>query len=844
VAQAAFARFSQEQIDEVVQRFALSVHTHALELARLAVEETRMGKVEDKILKNKVKAELIYRDIAHTPSRGIIARDEARGIIEIAEPIGVVCAVTPSTNPIVTPMCNAMIALKGGNAVIFAPHPRAKRCVARTVELLQKDIAAIGAPDHLLQVITEPSLDTTQELMAKCDLTIATGGSSMVKAAYGSGKPAYGVGPGNVPVLVDVSATPAHAVRDIMKGKTFDNGLICASEQAVIALPDNAELLKREFQKQGAYLVPAEEKPRLEAVMFEDGHPTAEIVGAFAPDIAALADIDVPPETRVLLVEETETGHDAPFSLEKISPVLAFYAATDFAHGVQIAADILEAGGKGHTAGIHSEDDARIEQFAQGVAVSRVIINQPTATAAGGSVNNNLVPTTTLGCGTWGGNITTDNISVEHVMNVKRVAYNRPNVRSYRTLHVPAIVHGVGALSRLRDVEAARAVILTDSTITRLGFTTRISQILADSGKEVQVLDTIPAEPTIDDVYRGRDLLLDFEPDLLVAVGGGSCLAAAKAIWVFYEHPELALKNVASVPVNIYTRIEPIPRLGHRAQLIAVPTTSGTGSEVSGIALIRDAQSAARHTLFSHHMIPTEAILDPTLTYSMSAALAAKTGMEALAHGLEAFVARNADPISKATARESVQTIYDALPRSVDGSKEARNAVHVAATSAGIASQNAGLGLANALAAQVSAALDLSYGTACAVLLPTVIRYNRDDPDATAAYADLADTLGGGDDLAAMMERFAQTIGLPTTLADAGHAPETVEPLLDDIAAQSYLSKHTDTNPRDVDIAHLRAILEACLDGPSTLPTPSTDGSTQDPATDESDTATDEEVEA
>lgn len=814
-AQAVFATFSQEQVDDIVRRFALSVHTHALELARLAVEETGMGKVEHKILKNKVKAELIYRHIATMPSRGIISRDEARGIMEVAEPVGVVCAVIPCTNPIVTAMCNAMLALKAGNAVICAPHPRAKRCVARTVELLQQDIEATGAPDHLLQVLADPSKDLTQELMSKSDLVVATGGSGMVKAAYSSGKPAYGVGPGNVPVIVDETADIPAAVRDILVGKMFDYGVICASEQSVIVPKVVAQRVKQEFVAQGAYLVNAKEKPMLEASMFEKGHPAAEIVGRPAFEIARRAGFEVPEKTKCLLVEEDKLGPEALFGLEKISPVLAIYEAKNFEHALEVANEILEAGGKGHSAGIHTNDNYRIERLALSAPVSRIIVNQPTATAAGGSVNNNLVPTTTLGCGTWGGNITTDNISVEHLMNIKRVALKTPNVTNYRTFRVPEVVHGVGALGRLKDIPAERVAIITDSTMTTLGYTYKIERILTETGAEVRVLDSIPKDPATEDVYRGRDLLLEFGPNLIVAVGGGSVLAAAKAIWVFYEYPELKFEHAASVPVNVHTRIEPILRLGHRASLVAIPTTSGTGAEVNGTALIRDSASSQRHILFSHHMIPTEALLDPTLTYSMPPELAARTGFEALTLGIEAFAAKGSDPLSRATALEAVTSIYNNLPASYQEDHEARNQVHFAATSAGIAMQNAGSGIANGLAAQLSAFLNMSYGSACAVLLPQVIRFNSQVESAAQDYARIAATLGG-EDLADMVQSLAEKVGLATTMADRGVSREEIEPLLDDIAAQGYMSKSTDTNPRDVDIEDLRSVLEGCLGKPKT----------------------------
>lgn len=825
-AAARYALFPQEQVDEIFVRTAAALGRARIELAQAAVEETGMGVLEDKVIKNHFASETVCHAWREVRTVGEVAYDPVAGVRTVLAPVGVVAAITPVTNPTSTAIFKILLALKTRNGIVIAPHPRAARCTAQAARLAAEAAAAAGAPEGLIACLEEPSLPLTQALMRHpgIDLILATGGPGLVKAAYASGKPAIGVGAGNTPALIDESADLEQAVASVMLSKTFDHGVICASEQALVAVEAVWEPLLAELARQGAHLVTGVDRERLAATLVvadERGRRlNPAIVGQPAAAIARMAGISVPEGARVLLAEAERVGDEEPFSMEKLSPVLALYRVPDWRAGVARCAELVAYGGMGHTAVIYTRHQERISAMAQAVPVARLLVNQPSSHGAIGDLyNQRLAPSLTLGCGTWGGNAFAGNVGVEQLLNRITVTERRPRMQWYR---VPGrIYHGWGCLeAALGDLAGRqRAVIVTDRTMVELGLVERVARILARLGLTVETFAEVRPDPDLATVERGARLLATLRPDTIVALGGGSPIDAAKGMWLLYEHPEAAFGAVAMRFLDIRQRIARVPPLGDKAWLVAVPTTSGTGSEVTPFAVITG-PDGVKYPLADYALTPTIAVVDAELAARQPRALTAASGMDALSHALEALVSVCATPFTDGQALDAVELLFAHLPAAWrDGERDphAREQVHHAATLAGMAFANAFLGACHALAHQLGARFRIPHGVANAILLPWVIRFNGDElghrqpafarydrPLAAQRYARVAERLGlGGASVGERVERLAQAVerlrrelGMPAGVREAGVDEQAYFAAIDDLALRAFDDQCLGTNPR------------------------------------------------
>ncbi len=839
-AQQQYASYTQEQVDTIFAAVARAINHARIALSKEAVAETRMGIVEDKVIKNHYAAEYIYNKYKNFKSVGVIRHDPATGIREIADPVGVIAAVIPTTNPTSTAAFKILLALKTRNGIIISPHPRAKACTVKTARIALEAAVAAGAPEGIIGWLESPSVEDTQQLMQhpKIDLILATGGPGMVKSAYASGKPALGVGAGNTPVLVDETADIPVAVNSILLSKTFDNGVICASEQAVVVVDSIYKAFRAELQKRGAYILNESEKSKIAGVMVKNGKISSAIVGQSALTIAQSANLQVPANTKLLIAEVERVGPEEPFSLEKLSPILALYRAANFSAGIRICIDLLHNGGLGHTAVLYSNpgNRERIESFAHGMKAGRILVNSPSSHGAIGDLFNfEMAPSLTLGCGTWGGNSVSENVGVEHLLNIKTQAERRDNMLWFR---VPSRVYfKAGCLEfALRDlVGRKRAFVVTDRMIAKLGMVDRVTKILTNLGITSEVFQEVKPDPALDEIEAGVEAMKRFNPDLIIALGGGSPIDAAKIMWLLYEHPQTKFEDLAMRFMDIRKRISGSGELGHKAELVAIPTTSGTGSEVTPFAVVTG-RDGVKYPIADYELTPFMAIVDSDLVMDMPSGLTAASGMDAVTHALEAMVAITATEFTNGHALESLVQLFNWLPQSYRGganNREAREKVHHAATMAGMAFANAFLGVCHAMAHKLGSTFHIPHGVANGILIPHVVRFNADDapnklpafsqygkPEAKQRYARVADCLGlkgkTVDDkveaLIQALETLRKELGLPATIKEAGVNKLDFERCLDQLAENAFDDQCLGANPRYPLIDEIKAIYRAAFE--------------------------------
>ncbi|HIP56543.1 MAG TPA: bifunctional acetaldehyde-CoA/alcohol dehydrogenase [Ignisphaera aggregans] len=828
-----FSKYSQEDVDRIFQAMAEAVIAHRLELAKMAVEETGIGLVEDKMLKIHYAAEYTVNKYRDMKTCGVIERDEVNGIAYIAEPVGVILILTPVTNPVSTVVHNILIALKARNVVIVSPHPRAARSTCYAAKIMYEAARRAGAPEYVIQCIERPSIELAQKLMKHrgIDLILATGGKGVVEAAYSSGNPAIGVGPGNVPVYIHSDADIAMAANYILMSKTFDWGILCCAESTIIVHRAVAERLRKEMERLGAYFLSEEEAAKLRSILFlGPGKPNTELVGKSAKEIAARAGIWVPEHTRVLVVPVKEVGRNEILTAEKLFPVLAFYVVDDWVQGLEAAKRVLDFDGLGHTAIVYTRDRAVLEAFSRELKVSRLLVNTPGSFGGIGDLYNfKLEPSLTLGCGTWGKNITTDNITPRHLINIKRVVERRENMQWLKV--PPKIYYKYGALEYAFNDEVkgrfSRAVIITDPVIYRL-YAKRVADLLEDMGLDVDVYYGVETEPSIANAMKALEFVREFKPDLLVALGGGSVLDVAKGVWIMYEQPDVDLRRAALRFMDIRKRVYRIKPLGTKAALIAIPTTSGTGSEVTPFIILKD-EMGRKLTITYYEALPTIAIVDPQFVEKLPPRLVAISGFDALTHALEAYVSVYATPFTDPYALKAIQMIFQNLEKSYrEGTLEAREAMHYAATLAGIAFANAFLGLAHGIAHALGSFFDIPHGVACALAITHVMRYNAvDAPTRNTAwpqykyynvaerYAEIARAIGlefsnvreGVEKLIEAVERLRKSVGLPSTLKELGIKESEFLEKLDAMAEMAFEEQCTYTNPRHPLISEVKELL-------------------------------------
>ena len=821
-----FGNFTQEQVDEIFRMAALAANNNRIELAKMAVAETGMGIVEDKVIKNHFASEYIYNQYRNDRTCGVIERDNSFGISKVAEPIGIVAAVIPTTNPTSTTIFKALLALKTRNAIIFSPHPRAKKSTIAAAKLILDAAVKAGAPEGIIAWIDEPSLELTQRVMATSDIILATGGPGMVHAAYSSGKPAIGVGAGNTPAIIDETAHLKMAVSSILLSKTFDNGVICASEQSVIVLDSIYDEVKKEFSERGAYILSEDETEKVRTCIMKNGTINAAIVGQSAYTIAALAGITVPEEAKVLIGEVERIELDEPFAHEKLSPILAMYHATDFEDALNKADELVRLGGFGHTSVLYTDQMKsrdRIAAFGNKMKTGRTIINMPSSQGAIGDIYNfRLAPSLTLGCGSWGGNSISENVGVKHLLNIKTVAERRENMLWFRVPEKIYFKYGALeiALLELKDMNKKKVFIVTDRVLNDLGYTNKIIKVLEESGIDFKVFADVEPDPTLSTAKKGAAEMLSYKPDVIIALGGGSPMDAAKIMWTLYEHPEVKFEDLAMRFMDIRKRIYPFPKLGDKAMFIAVPTTSGTGSEVTPFAVITDETTGIKYPLADYELTPDMAIIDTELMMNIPKGLTAASGIDALVHSIEAYVSVLASEYTNGMALESIRLIFKYLPLCyTEGSTnvKAREKMAHASTMAGMAFANAFLGVCHSMAHKLGAFHHVAHGTANALLINEVIRFNAEEnpikqaafpqykyPNITFRYARIADYLGleGNTDeekmeaLITAIEQLKAQLDIPATIKDLGVSESSFLELLDEMCYQAFDDQCTGANPR------------------------------------------------
>jgi acetaldehyde dehydrogenase/alcohol dehydrogenase len=841
-AQRAYAEFTQPRVDEIFRRAAFAANDSRIPLARLAAQETGMGVVEDKVIKNHFAAEYIYNKYKSTPTCGVIERDLSFGIEKIAEPIGLLAGIIPVTNPTATAIFKALLALKTRNGILFSPHPRAARCTAEAARIIHDAAVAAGAPADLIGCIGKPTIELSQRLMQhpKINLILATGGPGMVHAAYSSGKPAIGVGAGNTPAIIDETADVRMAVSSVLMSKTFDNGVICASEQSVIVVRALYEAVKQEFVARGAVILTPEQRQKLGAILLKKNGINPEIVGQPAVKIAKMAGFTVPLLTKVLIAEVKKVGRDEPFSCEKLSPVLAMYAAEDFAAALDTAQALVEFGGIGHTAVLYTDPGRRerIEAFGARIKTGRVLVNMPSSQGAIGDIYNfRLEPSLTLGCGSWGGNSVSENVGVKHLLNIKTIAERRENMLWF---NVPSKIYlKAGSLPlALRDLKGhRRAFVITDKPLFDLHYTDRVTNVLDELQIEHEVFFDVEPDPSLSTVQRGLAVMNLFKPDVIIAMGGGSPMDAAKIMWLMYEHPEVEFEGLALRFMDIRKRIYEFPKLGKKAMMVAIPTTSGTGSEVTPFAVVTDDRSGVKYPIADYELTPDMAIVDAELVLTMPPKLTAYGGIDALTHAIEAMVSVLSTEYTNAMALESIRLLFKYLPDSYHhgaADTRAREKVHHAATMAGMAFANAFLGICHSMAHKLGAAFHLPHGLANALLINSVIRYNSTDvpfkqtsfpqytyPSAKARYARIADHLALGgrtpdekvELLIVAINRLKKELGLPRSIREAGVAEKEFRAQLDTLAANAFDDQCTGANPRYPLISEIKELFLQAYEG-------------------------------
>lgn len=842
-AQEEFAKFPQEKVDEIFRRVALKISSLRIPLAQMAVEESGMGIVEDKVIKNHYASEYIYNKYKNQKTCDIISEDTKENIIRVASPLGVIAGVIPTTNPTSTAIFKSLIALKTRNAIIFSPHPRAKKCTAYTVKVMLEEAVKAGAPENILACIENPTITMTQMLMShpKIAVILATGGPGMVKSAYSSGKPALGVGAGNTPVVIDETADVEEAVSSILLSKTFDNGVICASEQSVVCAKEIAKKVREEFIKRGAYFVSAQEKEKLEKTAFKDGRLNAEIVGQSAFKIAQLAGFKVPEKTKILIAELKKVGHEEPLSEEKLSPVLGFYEADNFDAAIEKAKKLICFGGNGHTSVLYTNkiNNDRIVQFGKVMNTGRILINTPASQGAIGDLYNfNIDPSLTLGCGSWGGNSVSENVGIKHLINIKTVAKREENMLWYR---VPSkIFFKPGSVDyALKEMShKKKAFIITDKPLFELGMTSKVTKVLDEMNMQYQIFAEVNPDPDLDTVNRALKLVNSFNPDLIIALGGGSPIDAAKIIWLMYEQPTLKFEDLAMRFMDIRKRIFEFPKLGQKASMVAIPTTSGTGSEVTPFSIITDNETQVKYAIADYALVPDMAIVDTNLVLTMPKGLTAASGIDIMTHALESYVSIMSSDFTHGMSLESAKLVLEYLPRSYKNGAddlEAKEKVHHAATMAGMAFGNAFLGVCHSMAHKLGNKFGIPHGFANAMIICQVIRYNATDvpvkqtafpqykyPNVKAKYANLADYIGLSgktddekvDNLINALQELKKVIGAPNSIKDWGISEKDFEEALKEgLAAHAFDDQATGANPRYPLISEIEQLYRFAYEG-------------------------------
>lgn len=837
-AQAIYSTYTQEQVDKIFRECALSACAHRIELAKLAVEETGMGVLEDKVIKNHFASEFIYNSYKDAKTCGELEYDATYGIRRIAEPIGIIAGIVPTTNPTSTAIFKALIALKTRNGIVFSPHPRAKQATYEAAMIIHRAAVRAGAPEGIVGCIKEPTMAMSAALMhhKHTNLILATGGPGMVQAAYSSGKPALGVGAGNTPALIDETAHYKMAVSSILMSKTFDNGMICASEQSVIVVDSLYETVKKEFIERGAYLLNAAERKKVAATIFVDGHLNAKIVGQPAWKIAEMAGFSVPKSAKVLIGETKDItmGPEEPFSHEKLSPVLALYRAKNFEEGAMMAKKLIEAGGLGHTSVFYTNpaNTDRIKSYGTMLPTGRVLVNIPASQGAIGDLYNfKLAPSLTLGCGSWGGNAVSENIGVKHLMNVKTIAERRENMLWFKV--PPKVYFKYGCLPfALREInDRKRAFVVTDKPLFDLGYTEKVTSVLEDMGIDVEIFYEVKPDPDTDTIEAGLARMNSFKPDLIIALGGGSPMDAAKMMWLRYENPEAKFEDMAMRFMDIEKRIYTFPKLGAKAIMVAIPTTSGTGSEVTPFAVVTDSRTHKKYPIADYALTPDIAIADPELVLSMPRGLTAASGIDALVHALEAMVSVLSTEWSNALSLEAIRLVFKYLKQSYDEggtNRKAREKMHYASNIAGMAFANAFLGLCHSMAHKLGAKYNIPHGVANALLICDIIRYNAVEnpskqaifpqytyPMARSRYARVADVLGLGyglsdaekvDALVKAVDGLKKSVGIPESIQAWGIPEEDFLAYVDTLAEEAFDDQCTPANPRYPLIAEIREI--------------------------------------
>ena len=826
-AQKKFAEYSQSQVDGIFKAAAAAADRQRIPLARLAVEETGMGVVEDKVIKNHYAAEYIYNAYRGTKTCGVIEEDKQYGITEIAEPIGVIAAVIPTTNPTSTAIFKTLLALKTRNGIIISPHPRAKGSTAEAAKTVLEAAVAAGAPEDIIVWIDKPSLEMTNFIMKEADMILATGGPGMVRAAYSSGKPAIGVGAGNTPAVIDSSADITLAVNSIIHSKTFDNGMICASEQSVIVLDKVYKRVKKEFAERGCYFLDREETERVRKTVIINGALNARIVGQTAKTIAELADVRVPDGTKILIGEVESVEPTEEFAHEKLSPVLAMYKAKDTEDAFSKAERLIADGGYGHTSSIYLNpitEKEKLAEFARRMKTCRILVNTPSSQGGIGDLYNfKLSPSLTLGCGSWGGNSVSENVGVKHLLNIKTVAERRENMLWFRSPEKIYIKRGClpEALDELKAVNPRkRAFIVTDRFLYENGYTRPVTDKLNEIGISYTVFSEVEPDPTLNIAKKGAEMMTNFAPDVIIAIGGGSAMDAAKIMWVLYEHPDADFTDMAMRFSDIRKRIYTFPKIGKKTYFIAVPTSAGTGSEVTPFAVITDSDTGIKYPLADYELMPDMAIVDTDLQMSAPKGLTAASGIDAVSHALEAFASMLATDYTDSLALRSLKMMFEYLPRAYENGEddpEAREKTANAATMAGMAFANAFLGVCHSMAHKLGAFHHLPHGIANALMLNEVIRFNSADspakmgtfpqyayPHTKARYAEIADYLnlsGKTDDekvegLITALDVLKEKIGIKKTIR--GYVPDEADFLnrLDSMTEQAFDDQCTGANPR------------------------------------------------
>ncbi len=826
-AQKKFAEYTQEQVDAIFFAAATAANQQRIPLAKMAVAETGMGVVEDKVIKNHYASEYIYNAYRHTRTCGVIEEDKSFGIKKIAEPVGVIGAVIPTTNPTSTAIFKTLIALKTRNGIIISPHPRAKKSTIEAAKVVLEAAVKAGAPEGIIGWIDIPSLEMTNLLMKESDVILATGGPGMVKAAYSSGKPAVGVGAGNTPAIIDDTADILLAVNSIIHSKTFDNGMICASEQSVIVLDKVYNKVKKEFQARGCYFLNPEETDKVRKTIIINGALNAKIVGQKAAKIAELAGVTVPEDTKIIIGEVTSVDISEEFAHEKLSPVLAMYRAKDFEDALDKAEHLIADGGYGHTASLYVDavtQKAKIDEYTHRMKTCRILVNTPSSQGGIGDLYNfKLAPSLTLGCGSWGGNSVSENVGVKHLVNIKTVAERRENMLWFRVPEKVYIKKGClpVALDELKNVMGKKkAFIVTDSFLYHNGYTKTITDKLDEMGIAHTTFFNVAPDPTLACAKEGTAAMRAFEPDCIIAVGGGSAMDAGKIMWVLYEHPEVDFMDLAMRFMDIRKRVYTFPKMGEKAYFIAVPTSAGTGSEVTPFAVITDEQTGVKYPLADYELMPDMAIVDADMMMNAPKGLTAASGIDAVTHNLEAYASMMATDYTDGLALRSLQMIFKYLPRAYDNGAndpEAREKMANAATMAGMAFANAFLGVCHSMAHKLGAFHHLPHGVANALMIDEVLRFNAaevptkmgtfpqyDHPHTLARYAEVADALGikGKNDaeklenLIAALDELKAKVGIKKTIREYGIDEQDFLARLDDMTEQAFDDQCTGANPR------------------------------------------------